>query len=329
MCSALTLGALIGLRFLGEPEFPLPFEGKRIVVLAGGRSEGSFRRAVEEGAIRAERDLGCRISLASTNWNSDVVVARFQEAMSSVPDAICLLGEPGNAQLLSLIESAIESGVGVTSYQRSMPEAHERFRAMGYGYAGPDFFRAGQDLVDAAVKKHRLASGDLVLLVQDPDLKDVDGLYAGTTAAILAHGLIVEQVDISLSRLETVGETLGLALANTEQRDADPALVYTLNVPLEICLHTLSLSRFKPDQLPLVGADFGVELIGGLDGPSHLSLYLDQNLSLQVYLAILQACVGKEYATVGPQILTPYSVVDRATPVEKPQSQTKNFIQRF
>jgi simple sugar transport system substrate-binding protein len=330
MCSALTLGALIGLHFLDEPEHPFPFEGRHVIVLSGGRSEDSFRRAVEEGAVRAERDLGCRISIASTNWNSSVAVTRFQEAMSGAPDGICLIGEPGNAQLLSLIESAIEGEISVTSYQRPMPEAQERFSTMGYGFAGPDFFRAGEDLVNAAVKKHQLARGDLVLLVHDPAFKDEDGLYGGTAAAIQSHGLTAEMVEIALNRTESISETLDLFLKNTGARGAEPNLIFSLNVPLDICLYSLSRSRFKPDQLPLVGVDVGGEMMTVLrDGQSHLSLLLQQDVSLQVYLAIFQACMNREYAAVGPRIFTPHAVVDRSMLVKLPQIQSTNFIQRF
>lgn len=330
MSSALILGALIAMRFLDEPEPPRPFEGKRIIILADGRVGEPFQVAVEKGAERAERDFGCLIGITCTVWDRSNVLTRFQEEMAGVPDAICIIGEPENAELLPLIESSIEGGITVTSYHREMPEAQKRFASLGYGFAGPDFYRAGQDLIAAAVKKHALPRGALVLLVHDPDRKDEGGLYGGTMSAIESHGLVVEPVEVSLERMDAVGEALGRHLQGEEKSGAEPALVCSLNVPLEFSVHTLSISDIAPDQLPLVGVDVGGNMLNVLqNGETHLTLLLEQDVPLQAYLAILQACMGKKYAAVGPRILTPYRIVDRAMLTEAARRQSANFIQRF
>lgn len=330
MCSALLLSALIGLRFLDEPAPPLPFEGRRIIILAGGRVGEAFQSAVEEGAVRAERDFGCQIGIACTNWDRSNVLTRFQEEMAGVPDGICIIGEPENEPLLPLIESAIDGGITVTSYQREMPEAQKRFGGTGFGFAGPDFYRAGQELIAAAVKKHALNRGDLVLLVHDPDQTDAQGLYGGTMAAIQSHGLTVQSVDISLSQMDSVGEALGPLLEDLDKRGTEPALVCSLNAPLEFSLHFLNRSSFTPDQLPLVGVDIGDgkrEVLQG--GKTHLSIIIEQDLALQTYLAVFQACIGKKYTAIGPRVLTPYRIVDRDTLAEEARRQSENFIQRF
>lgn len=330
MCSALILGVLIGLRFLDEPDPPLPFEGRRIIILAGGRVGEAFQSAVEKGAVQAERDFGCLIGISCTNWDRSNVLTRFQEEMAGVPDGICIIGEPENPDLLPLIESAIEGGITVTSYQREMPEAQKSFSATGFGFAGPDFYRAGQELIAAAAKKHALAPGDLVLLVHDPEQMDESGLYGGAMAAIQSHGLNVQSVEISLGQTDSIGNALGPVLEDLEKRGEEPALVCSLNAPLEFFLHFLSRSTFAPEQLPLVGVDIGSGMGDVLQGgKTHLSIVLEQDLALQTYLAVLQACMGKEYAAVGTRVLTPYSIVDRDTLADEARRQSANFVQRF
>ena len=326
MCSALVLIALIALRFTGAPRRHLPFENRRVVILAGGRVGEPFQESVKIGAQLAEQDFGCEVDIVCTNWDPLNDASRFQEEMAGVPDGICIIGDPGNTALISLMESAVDEEIAITSYQRPMPEAQNRFSSQGYGFVGPDFYEAGRALIDAAVAKHQLAVGALVLIVQDPANKDPDGLFGGAMAAIMAHGLSPELVDIELRRPESVGEKLGERLANGPA----PALICSLHAQLESCINTMRNGGLKSDKVPLIGIGIGSGMVAALtSGASPLSLLLEQNLPLQAYLAVLQACMAKKYAAVGPRIHTPYTILGRDDIPENVDGQTSHFIQRY
>lgn len=330
MCSAVVLVVLIGLPFLEEPEHTPPFEGKRVIVLASGRGGEGFRQAVEQGAVRAYKDLGCSINISNMGWESSEVRTRLQQVMASAPDGICIIGDPDNTELLPLFDDAIEGGIIITSYQREMPEAYERYNASGYGFAGPDFYRAGEDLINAAVKKHNILPGSLVLLVHDPRERDDLGLYGGAVAAIQSHGLQFEPVEAGRGHHESVDEALRPKLKNRDGSGPDPALVCSVNSSLEFTLRTLRDSGIGPEKLPLVGLGSAYEVTRVQDMiGTHLSILLDQDLPLQAYLSILQACMAREYGAVGTRIHTPHNLIDFDSLAQAKENASTNFIQRF
>jgi ABC-type sugar transport system substrate-binding protein len=251
--------------------------------------------------------------------------------MAGAPDAICIVGNPHDAQLMPLIESAIEGGIVVTTYHREMRPTQERFSADGFGFAGPDHYSAGQGLITAAVKKHRLAPGAVILLLHDPAQRDDDGLFGGAMSALQAHGLVVELVKISRGEPDAVESALKTSLEATIAKDAEPALVCSLYASLDACVRALNASGIDSNSLPLVGIRVGND-IRGIDeaGKTHLSLVLEQDLPLQVYLTILQSCLSKQYSAVGSRILTPFTIVDcDLPPPEDSRHAVENFIQRF
>ena len=330
MFSALLLVMLIGLRFLDEPQGTLPFEVGRVIILSGGRMGSPFSEAVMAGAERAERDLGCEINIVCTNWDPEIAAIRFQEEMAGVPDGICIVGDSENSALLPLIENALDEGIAVTSYQRAIPEALSRLSSQGYGFAGPDFFKAGQELIAAAVEKHKLSAGALVLLVNDPRQNEADGLFGGAMAAMESYGLAIESVDIDMGDPESTGKALGPRLRELDKNGKLPALLCSLNAPLESCITTLNFMEIEPETLPLVGVGVGTEMLSVLrSGKTNLSIMIDQDLPLQAYLAVLQACTNKKYAAVGLRLFTPYTIEGREKPEDATGEKDSHFVQRF
>lgn len=326
MCSALVLIALIALRFMEAPRRHLPFEDRRVVIMAGGRIGEPFQEAVKIGAQLAEQDFGCEVNIVCTNWDPLNDASRFQEEMAGVPDGICIIGDPENTGLMALIDSAVDEGITVTSYQRPMPEAQNRYAALGYGFAGPDFYKIGQELIEAAAEKHHLSNGALVLVVQDPARRDSDGLFGGTMAAIQARGLAAELVDIEMRNPESIGEKLGERLANGPR----PALVCSLQAQLESCINSMKTGGLKPGDVPLIGIGIG----GGLttllgSGKTPLSLLAEQNVPLQAYLSVLHACMGKKYGAAGPRLHTPYTILSSDDRREKSAVLTSHFVERY
>jgi len=330
LISALVLFTMIATQFLDKPAPRRPFEEFRIVILAGGKPGESFQTAVSAGAERARRDLGCQVDVQCTNWDPDVLANLFQQEMAGVPDGICLIGGPETTPLGPLIGDAFQEGITVTSYARPFPELQSTYSAQGFGFAGPDLKRAGYELISAAVAKHGLSPGDPVLVISDPDFADPEGLHGGALDAIQHWGLVALFLEVPLTDAGEAGEKIREHLREARDAGTLPALVCSLDAPLESTMSALATEEIPPKTVPLVGVgleSYSLEVLRHSN--SNLSLVLDQNLPLQAYLAVLQACLGRQYASLGPRIDTPFTIFDRDDLADTAEPETAAFVQRF
>ena len=114
------------------------FEGIRIMFFAGGYPDDSFAPIVYAGAKKAEADFGCKVEGVFSNWSNDKMVNDFKEAIGKKPDAICIMGHPGDEILKPLVEEAFRKGIIVTSQNVELPEVEDKFFNNGFGYVGQD-----------------------------------------------------------------------------------------------------------------------------------------------------------------------------------------------
>ena len=328
--SALVLSGLIVIQFVDEPAPGRPFEDLRIVILTGGKAGESTQLAVSAGVERARRDLGCEVDVQCTNWDPDLVANLFQQEMAGVPDGICLMGGPETTPLAPLIGDAFQEGIVVTSYTRPFPDLQSNYSAQGFGFAGPDLKRAGDELISAAVEKHHLIPGSTVLVITDPDFADPEGLHGGALEAIQRHGLVPQFLEVSLTDAARAGDQIRDHLREAKDAQTLPALVCSLDAPLESTMSSVAAESIPANSLPLVGVgldSYNLDTLRHAD--TNLSLVIDQNLPLQTYLAILQACLGRQYNAIGPRIETPYKIFDRDKLAEAGEPENTAFVQRF
>lgn len=328
--SALVLSVLIAIRFADKPTPGRPFEDFRVVVLTGGKPGESFQTAVSAGIDRARRDLGCDVDVQCTNWDPDILANLFQQEMAGVPDGICLMGGPEMTSLTPLIEDAFQEGITVTSYGRPFTELQSTYSAQGFGFAGPDLKRAGYELITAAVAKHGLAPGAPILVISDPSYADPDGLHGGALDAIEHAGLVAQFVEVSLTDAGESGDHVRKHLREAKIAESLPALVCSLDASLETTMSALAAEEISAEAVPLVGAgleSYSLEVLRHSN--SNLSLLLDQNVPLQAYLAVLQACLGRQYASLGPRIDTPFKILDRDNLAVADEAESVAFVQRF
>ncbi|MBL7646480.1 MAG: hypothetical protein JNK74_09865 [Candidatus Hydrogenedentes bacterium] len=328
--SALVLSGLIVIQFVDEPAPGRPFEGLRIVLLTGGKPGESTQIAVSAGAERARRDLGCQVDVQCTNWDPDLLANLFQQEMAGVPDGICLMGGPESTPLAPLIGDAFQEGITVTSYARPLPDLQSDYSAQGFGFAGPDLKRAGYELISTAVEKHHLSPGSPVLVISDPDFADPEGLHGGALDAIQHHGLVPQFLEISLTDAARAGEHIRDHLREARDGQRLPALVCSLDAPLESTLSSMVAESIPASSVPLVGVGLDSYNLDTLrNSATNLSLVIEQNLPLQAYLTILQACLGRQYTAIGPRIETPFRIFDRDKLAEAEEPENTAFVQRF
>jgi len=326
--TAVVLALLTALRFVGEATPSRPFEGRRILVIAGGKPSGSFVHAAERGARKAERDLGCEVDVFATEWIQTEEVSIFQEQMASAPDGICLVGNPSNEALAVHIQDAYDADIQVTTYYRPMPALENSYRSMGFGFAGPDFHAAGFDLVEAAVLKHGLEPGARVLLIGDPERFQEDPLPAGCTAAANQYGLVEEFLPVRFDDTDRTRRAIQEWLSNAKAENTAPGLICYLQGPLEPLISGLASSGFKAGEIPVaaMGVDKAEDEKLSEHESSFVSLLITEDIQAQVYLAILQICLVREYTAPGMHIKTPYKILGTGAPADAGSS---GFVQIY
>jgi len=67
---------------------------------------------------RRKLHLGRMCQYVWSGWDSNKMVEQFQDAMSTSPDAIALMGHPGVDALSSLVDEAERKGIIVTMQKR-------------------------------------------------------------------------------------------------------------------------------------------------------------------------------------------------------------------
>jgi len=74
------------------------------------------------------------------------MVEQFQDAMSTSPDAIAMLGHPGADALGSLIDEAERTRHYRYHAKCRYSAIREKYTNNGFGYVGPDLYQAGLTL---------------------------------------------------------------------------------------------------------------------------------------------------------------------------------------
>ena len=86
----LTLSCVAGLFFFLYPKqdkTAQPFKDVRIIFFVGGPEDHYFARVVHNGAMAAQRDLGCQVEYVFSDWESATMLKHFKEAIEKQPDA--------------------------------------------------------------------------------------------------------------------------------------------------------------------------------------------------------------------------------------------------
>lgn len=331
--TALVMATVIALQFAGEGNPIRPFENMSVVVLYAGNESGGWDHEIQQGFRAAAHDLGCYVQFQSTSWNPESAAAAFQEAMSTGPMAICVMGYPAQDLLLPHLLDARDLEIVVTSYNSPFPQGEQSFSREGFGYAGTDGHAAGLALIQAAIKKHDLAPGATALLVGDLDHPATGAFRDGCLAAFEDGGVVVETLKTATGELMESTADFRAMLVERRRAGTLPDVICFTERRLNHIARALEEARFAPGEVPLVGISIAPK---PYDAPNqrewdrYVSLYVAEDLKLQTYLAVLQACIGRTYGSQGLHVNTPFQIFDRDNPPRPLSHDSENlFVQRY
>ncbi len=312
--AVIALALLNAMTYLGETKH---FANIKVVFFNGGDEGDAFASIVHQGAVDAGKDLGCEVEHVWSGWDEKKMVAQLREAIDKRPDAIAIMGHPGEEALKPLVSEAIRKGIVVTSQNVDLPSIREEFGQDGFGYVGQDTYASGTILGNGAVKKLGLKAGDEAAIIA-PQL-DTDGVWP-SARALRAKGVIdsLEKAGIVVHKVQMPSEV------NANANDGGQELIQKIltDYPKTILLvtdhgaFTAATGEFlknigkQPGEIKVAGFDLSKPTVDSIK-EGYVSIVLDQQPYLQGYLPVLQACITKKYDFSGLYIDTGSGLIDK------------------
>lgn len=283
----------------------------KIVFFPGGTPGGGFETVVYNGALAAAADTGAQVEYVWSDWDPAKMVTQFTEAVATKPNAIAVMGHPGDEAFDSLIDDAEAQGILVTSMNTQLPLAQAKYGSSGFGYVGPINYEAGFALGKEAVKRSGVASGDKAF---------VWGLVAqagrglrtqGILDAFKEAGLVVvyQEIDDATNKEAAAGVPTftGMMSANP-----DVKLMVTDHGNLTGTVQTfLEAAGKKPGEVYAAGFDMSGNAVEAIKS-GWLQLVIDQQQWLQGYIGVLQLCLAHNFGFAGLNIDTGAGFADKS-----------------
>jgi simple sugar transport system substrate-binding protein len=313
LVSAITAFALVapatlassGLALAQEPDATNPrfCEGTKIVFFPGGTPGGSFETVVYNGAQAAAAAFGADVTYQWSDWNVEKMISQFGEAVATNPDAIGIMGHPGDDAFKPLVDDAVANGIIVTVMNTELPATQAEHASQGTGYVGQVLYDAGHALALEAVKRGGLQAGDRAL---------VWGLLAEPGRGERTRGIVegLEESGLTVDYLEIDSDTnrdpaLGVpAFTGYATSNPDVKAVFLDHGNLTSTSRTLLESAgLDPANVYVAGFDLAPASVQAVkDG--FIDLLIDQQQWLQGFMGILQLCIANAYGFSGLRIDT-------------------------
>ncbi|HTZ53413.1 MAG TPA: substrate-binding domain-containing protein [Spirochaetia bacterium] len=283
----------------------------RIVFFPGGSPGGPFETVVYNGAKLAENDLGCKVNYVWSDWDTQKMLQQFREAVATRPDAICIMGHPGDEAFGPLIADAEKKGIIVTSGNTSLDKTEAMYAPMGFGYVGAELYKAGHDLGAESVKRFGLQKGNRVMVWGLLSQAGRGQRTKGIVDAFKEAGMTVDYLEIDNA---TNGDAPAGAPTFAGYVSSHPdvkAVVFDHGNLTSITENLMKAAGKKPGEIKAAGFDISHGSIAAIKS-GYLGLVIDQQEWLQGYLPILQVCLSKVYGFSGLHINSGAGFLDKS-----------------
>jgi len=282
-----------------------------IVFFPGGSPGGPFETVVYNGARQAESDLGCKVNYVWSDWDTQKMLQQFREAVATRPDAICIMGHPGDEAFGPLIADAEKKGIIVTSGNTSLDKTEAMYASKGFGYVGAELYKAGHDLGAESVKRFGLQKGDRVMVWGLLSQAGRGQRTKGIVDAFKEAGMTVDYLEIDNA---TNGDAPAGAPTFAGYVSSHPdvkCVVFDHGNLTSITENLMKAAGKKPGEIKAAGFDISHGSIAAIKS-GYLGLVIDQQEWLQGYLPILQVCLTKVYGFSGLHINTGAGFLDKS-----------------
>jgi simple sugar transport system substrate-binding protein len=301
------LSILLMLVALLVATFSLPVQSKAqdqmvVYMQMGGTAGDASTLARTNGARAAAEHLGIELHEQYSSWDPQTMINQFTEAMAASPDAIIIMGHPGEDAWTPLVDEAIAQGILITSGNNPMPTLEAKYQSVGFGYAGADLY-AGGYLTGQAMVAAGLQPGDEALVYdiwhQEGRSVSSQGLYDALTDA----GLVVEKLDVTNEIDSDASLAVPVLTAYIESHPNLRAIGTQHGNITANMVNVLQAAGLEPGDIIVGGIDLSPATIEGIE-TGYISASFDQVLYLQGYLPILQVWLTHNYLIPGLHINT-------------------------
>jgi len=294
-----------------EAQPPISGEPMTIRFFVGGEAGDPFASIVHRGAMDAAEMLepyNVTVEFVFSGWEPDRMVSQLREAIAARPDAICMMGHPGDDAIMLLAAEAKEAGIIMMYQNVDVPEVRERY---GGGYVGVmDLTAQGNALAQAALNTFELKPGDRAIVF---GAWGQPGRYMreeGAADTLEAFGMKVERIvappEAAVDPLLMLPMVTGQLLDYPETR----MIVYPGGQQLSAAKTYMVASGKEPGEIINIGFDLSPAILEGFR-EGYIQLTSDQQPYLQGFLPVLSVFLTERFQLSGIVFDTGLGLIDK------------------
>ena len=271
---------------------------KKFIFFPGGPEGGPFGTIVYNGAVAAAEHTGCHVDYYWSQWNSEIMIKQFKEAVALQPDGIAIYGFPGDAAMRPIIEEAMSMGIAITTMNTPLPELEKTYKGDGFGYAGADLYTAGYNLGAKGVEVCGLSAGDKAFVWGLASMPNRGDRTKGALDALKDLGVEIVYQEIPDNVNSDASQGIPMYVA-TYAANPDIKMVITEHGGLTASLPTY-MKAAGHGSVDVCGAGFD------LSGPitkgikeGYIDVVIDQQPFIEGYMPIIQLYLTTKYGMAG------------------------------
>ena len=271
---------------------------KHFIFFPGGPEGGPFGTIVYNGAVAAAEHTGCKVDYYWSQWNSEIMIKQFKEAVALQPDGIAIYGFPGDVAMRPIIEEAMSMGIAITTMNTPLPELEKTYKGDGFGYAGADLYTAGYNLGAKGVEVCGLSAGDKAFVWGLASMPNRGDRTKGALDALKDLGVEIVYQEIPDNVNSDASQGIPMYVA-TYAANPDIKMVITDHGGLTASLPTY-MKAAGHGSVDVCGAGFD------LSGPitkgikeGYIDVVIDQQPFIEGYMPIIQLYLTTKYGMAG------------------------------
>ena len=284
---------------------------KKFIFFPGGPEGGPFGTIVYNGAVAAAEHTGCDVDYYWSQWNSDIMIKQFKEAVALQPDGIAIYGFPGDAAMRPIINEAREMGIVITTMNTPLPDLEAELKTTGFGYAGADLFAAGFNLGKKAVEVCGLSAGDKAFVWGLASMPNRGERTKGAIAGVEEMGVEVVYQEIPDNVNSDAAQGTPMYVA-TYAANPDIKMAITDHGGLTASLPTyMKAAGHGSEEVCGAGFDLSAPIVDGINS-GYIDIVIDQQPFIQGYMPIVQLYLSTKFGMAGLAMDTGAAFVTKA-----------------
>ncbi len=160
----------------------------------GGPEGDPFASLIQHGIEQARDELGAKVDIIYSNWDSDLLLKQVKEAIAIKPDGMAINGLPGHDALVPIARDLQAKGILFNFIVVDSGNVHKDFGGGYFGVADP--YAQGKGMAEKAIKSFGLKSKDRVLVMGAWDL-DQHVRESGVADTFEKAGCTVDKITIT------------------------------------------------------------------------------------------------------------------------------------